>query len=150
MYIYKNGLAFRTQIMAQAIKIKVRGFHLDVFSHVNNARYLEFLEEARWAIYEKAIGEMYQKGYTFGIVNININYRKPAFLSQELLIDAQVSKIGEKSFTISQKITLANDGSLVADADVICVIIDTKLGKSVLLANEMADLVKAMENDEHD
>ncbi|WP_193386247.1 acyl-CoA thioesterase, partial [Yersinia pestis] len=28
--------------------IKVRGFHIDVFQHVNNARYLEFLEEARW------------------------------------------------------------------------------------------------------
>ena len=25
-------------------KIKVRGFHLDVYQHVNNARYLEFLE----------------------------------------------------------------------------------------------------------
>ncbi len=29
-------------------QIKVRGYHLDVYQHVNNARYLEFLEEARW------------------------------------------------------------------------------------------------------
>jgi len=28
--------------------IKVRGYHLDFYQHVNNARYLEFLEEARW------------------------------------------------------------------------------------------------------
>ena len=28
--------------------IKVHGYHLDVYQHVNNARYLEFLEEARW------------------------------------------------------------------------------------------------------
>lgn len=28
-------------------QIKVRGYHLDVYQHVNNARYLEFLEEAR-------------------------------------------------------------------------------------------------------
>ncbi len=27
-------------------QIKVRGYHLDVYQHVNNARYLEFLEEA--------------------------------------------------------------------------------------------------------
>ena len=26
-------------------QIKVRGYHLDVYQHVNNARYLEFLEE---------------------------------------------------------------------------------------------------------
>ena len=31
-------------------QIKVRGYHLDVYQHVNNARYLEFLEEARWDI----------------------------------------------------------------------------------------------------
>lgn len=29
-------------------QIKVRGYHLDVYQHVNNARYPEFLEEARW------------------------------------------------------------------------------------------------------
>ncbi len=32
--------------------IKVRGYHLDIYQHVNNARYLEFLEEARWSYLE--------------------------------------------------------------------------------------------------
>lgn len=32
--------------MSHSIDIKVRGYHLDLFRHVNNARYLEFLEEA--------------------------------------------------------------------------------------------------------
>jgi thioesterase-3 len=31
----------------------VRGYHLDLFGHVNNARYLEFLEEARWDWFEQ-------------------------------------------------------------------------------------------------
>lgn len=35
-------------------QIKVRGYHLDVYQHVNNARYLEFLEEARWDGLEKS------------------------------------------------------------------------------------------------
>jgi len=34
-------------------QIKVRGYHEDRFGHVNNARYLEFLEEARWAHLEE-------------------------------------------------------------------------------------------------
>lgn len=29
--------------------IKIRGYHIDHFGHVNHARYIEFLEEARWA-----------------------------------------------------------------------------------------------------
>ena len=35
-------------------QIKVRGYHLDVYQHVNNARYLEFLEEARWDAWKAA------------------------------------------------------------------------------------------------
>ncbi|SPY74369.1 Long-chain acyl-CoA thioesterase FadM [Providencia alcalifaciens] len=31
-----------------AIQIKVLGYHIDVFQHVNNARYLEFYEADRW------------------------------------------------------------------------------------------------------
>ncbi len=34
------------KLIAMHTHIKVRGFHIDVFQHVNNARYLEFLEEA--------------------------------------------------------------------------------------------------------
>ena len=33
-------------------KIKVYGYHLDMYGHVNNARYLEFLETARWQLIE--------------------------------------------------------------------------------------------------
>ena len=32
--------------------LKVRGYHLDFYGHVNNARYLELLEEARWRMLE--------------------------------------------------------------------------------------------------
>jgi len=34
--------------MKSTVQIKVRNYHLDRFGHVNNARYLEFLEEGRW------------------------------------------------------------------------------------------------------
>ena len=29
--------------------LTVRGYHLDGYGHVNNARYLEFYEEGRWS-----------------------------------------------------------------------------------------------------
>lgn len=60
-------------------QIKVRGYHLDVYQHVNNARYLEFLEEARWDGLENspAFQWMMEKNIAFVVVNININYRRP-------------------------------------------------------------------------
>ena len=31
-------------------EIKIRGYHTDLYQHVNNARYLEFLEEGRYGL----------------------------------------------------------------------------------------------------
>ena len=51
--------------MVHRIEIKIRGYHLDLFGHVNNARYLEFLEEARWAMFDDQtdLQALAQKGY---------------------------------------------------------------------------------------
>jgi len=55
--------------------IKVRGYHLDVYQHVNNARYLEFLEEARWEWLEQAgaFHWLMENKQAYVVVNININ-----------------------------------------------------------------------------
>ena len=68
-------------------QIKVRGYHLDVYQHVNNARYLEFLEEARWDGLESspAFQWMTARNIAFVVVNININYRRPAVLGDALI-----------------------------------------------------------------
>ena len=34
------------------VRLRVRGYHLDGYGHVNNARYLEFLEEGRWGYFD--------------------------------------------------------------------------------------------------
>jgi len=41
--------------MIHATEITIRTFHTDAFGHVNNSRYLELFEEARWR-YAEDIG----------------------------------------------------------------------------------------------
>jgi thioesterase-3 len=110
--------------------IKVRGYHLDVYQHVNNARYLEFLEEARWAWLEQheAFHWMNQHGLAFVVVNININYRRPAVMGDVLIIDSEVIRLGGKSGVMGQKVSLESDGSEVADAllTFVCIDLDSK------------------------
>jgi len=127
------------------IKIKVRGYHLDMYQHVNNARYLEFLEEARWDFIESKIdlNDWMKQGLGFVVANININYRKPASLDQVLEIHSRVSHINIKSATIEQKIFLEKSEILIANADVTFVIVDVKTGKSVPLKGELLALMKS-------
>ena len=116
-------------------KIKVYGYHLDMYGHVNNARYLEFLESARWQLIEEKmeLSELEILEITFVVVNININYRKPAFLSQVLEIHTSLAKISKTSAKVHQKIYLENTDTIIADADVTFVILDNQTKKVIAI-----------------
>ncbi|MEB5834806.1 YbgC/FadM family acyl-CoA thioesterase [Pantoea dispersa] len=126
--------------------IKVRGYHLDVYQHVNNARYLEFLEEARWQWLEDAdaFHWLLEQQLAFVVVNININYRRPAVLGDVLHIESEVSQLNGKSGIILQRVVLAGDNTLVADAALTFVCIDLRTQKTVPLEGELRERLAAL------
>jgi len=121
--------------MKSEIEIKVRGYHLDIYSHVNNARYLEFLEEGRWAAFENIgdVKEILSKGYALTVVNINISYISSATAGDILLLKTELVRTGTKSITVSQKIFRKEGMAPVIDAEVTFVLVDTATGKSIPL-----------------
>ncbi len=131
--------------------IKVRGYHLDVYQHVNNARYLEFLEEARWQWLEDvdAFHWLMDQKLAFVVVNININYRRPAVLGDVLNIESEVSQLNGKSGIISQRVLLAGDNTVVADAALTFVCIDLRTQKAVPMEGELRDRLSALMVESH-
>ena len=129
--------------MIQCGEIKVRGFHIDIFSHVNNARYLEFMEEARWVVIDKYIDlkKMQTKGIIFVVVNININYRRPASMGDILELYLGLTKIGGKSAVFYQEIRFKGTDTVVADAQVTFVFADKNTGKAVKIDDEIKRLI---------
>ncbi|MGV6479857.1 acyl-CoA thioesterase [Pantoea agglomerans] len=121
--------------------IKVRGYHLDVYQHVNNARYLEFLEEARWEWLEEveAFNWLQEQKLAFVVVNININYRRPAVLGDVLTIDSEITQLNGKSGIIAQRVLLAGQDTVVADAALTFVCIDLRTQKAVALEGELRE-----------
>jgi len=121
--------------------IKVRGYHLDVYQHVNNARYLEFLEEARWEWLEEveAFHWLQEQKLAFVVVNININDRRPAVLGDVLTIDSEITQLNGKSGIIAQRVLLAGQETVVADAALTFVCIDLRTQKAVALEGELRE-----------
>lgn len=119
-------------------EIKVRGYHADFYGHVNNARYLEFLEEDRWALFESRINlrEWADRGLIFLVVNININYRKAVGVGELLQVSTFLEKVGRKSAVLRQDIVLKTSRELVADALVTFVIMDGSK-KAVVIEDEI-------------
>ncbi|AKL13384.1 MULTISPECIES: YbgC/FadM family acyl-CoA thioesterase [Enterobacteriaceae] len=131
-------------------QIKVRGYHLDVYQHVNNARYLEFLEEARWDGLEnnENFKWMTTNNIAFVVVNININYRRPAVLGDRLTVTSHVKQINGRSGVLSQVVTLEPGGEVVADALVTFVCIDLKTQKALALEGELRERLEEMIREE--
>ena len=141
---FKYILPERNPLMTVRSEIKVRGYHLDMFGHVNNARYLEFLEEGRWAFIDanpQSLSGL--KDLTFFVVNININYRSSASLGEVLEIQTRLSKICNTSGVMRQEIYNPKTAKLIVDADVTFVIADAETQKPIklieLFKGDMAD-----------
>lgn len=126
--------------------IKVRGYHLDLYSHVNNARYLEFLEEARWSFFEDRadLPRFLSSGLALIVVNINIDYRHPATMGHELAIETRVKSLGTRSAVMHQRVLLKGSETLVAEADVTFVVFDGKQNKAVALDGDLRDIMQKM------
>jgi thioesterase-3 len=120
-------------------EIIIRGYHLDGYQHVNNARYLEFLEEDRWACMSDEIDYFAKQKIAWVIANININYRLPALFGQHLFIETTVSKIGNKSSVATQIIRCKETNNVIVDAEVTFVLFDTKSNKALPIVGDLLD-----------
>ncbi len=121
-------------------KIKIRGYHTDLYQHVNNARYLEFLEEGRWQLLEDHLDlETFMgSGFSFFVVNINISYRSPARVGDTVVVRSGLKKIGNKSAVFQQQIVHKATGAVCIDADVTFVIAGTS-GRPLKLEGDLKE-----------
>ncbi|MFG0215687.1 acyl-CoA thioesterase [Brevibacillus porteri] len=127
--------------MAHRYHLTVRSTDIDVIGHVNNAKYLEYMEWARFEwIWEQGftLDELRRRAIMPVVVNININYRKELKMREEVTAITTVVKVGEKSFVIRQELYNAAD-VLVADADVTMVMIDANTRQSISLPIELKE-----------
>ncbi|MBE5529533.1 thioesterase [Laribacter hongkongensis] len=128
------------------IDIKVRGYHLDLYGHVNNARYLEFLEEARWAYFddEADLVAYMHEGFAFVVVNINISYRRPALMNEVLMLDTSMHEVGHRSAVIRQVVRHKESGAVVAEADVTFVLYSERDKRAIVIDGELRALLERL------
>ncbi|HLK91966.1 MAG TPA: acyl-CoA thioesterase [Polyangia bacterium] len=80
----------------------IREQHLDTFGHVNNARYLEILEEARWDLITRngyGLDEVMRRRIGPTILEINMKFQRELRNRQRITIrswtESYVGKIGK-------------------------------------------------------
>ena len=133
------------------LEIKIRSTHIDVMGHVNNAKYVEFLEWGRVDKIEKKgidIWEMVQRGLGFAVVNLNIHYRREAFVGDILVVKTIFKGLrNRKVGIIEQVITKKGSDEVVCEAEVTFLIFDINRHKSITMPEELSKLLPKVPND---
>jgi thioesterase III len=118
----------------------VRCTEIDVNGHVNNARYVEYLEWGREEWYDRqgfAYDRLRKLGAVTVVVNINLNLRRPCQQGDRLRIVTWPERRGRTSFVLGQRIE-KHEGEPAADALVTLVTVDPGTGRSCPLPEEFA------------
>jgi len=92
--------------MKSSTKIPVRGYHIDHLGHVNHARFLELLEEARWRYLEenRLLEPLHRLRRVHVVAEIQIRYRKSAYLGDVLRVDTEIASRSDRSFVVRQAV----------------------------------------------
>ena len=121
--------------MTHEYRIRVRNFHCDTYGHVNNARYLEFLEEARWDFTEhtRGLDALPDRGLGLVVAAVNIEFRRPLLREETAVIRSRMASYEGRRAVMRQEVARASDGKTAAVADITFAIIEMASGRAIEL-----------------
>lgn len=113
--------------------VEVRYGDLDPQGHVNNARFLTYLEQAR-IMYIQKLGLW--KGGSFldiGIIlaEVRLTFRAPILFGQPVHVGVRVSRLGNKSLDMTYQIAGAHTGQIFADGFTVLVMYDYRQAQTI-------------------
>ncbi len=109
--------------------IRVTPNDLDELDHVNNIRYLEWVQDISKAHWEYTAGEILQKEWVWVVRNHSITYHDSALLNEEIAIHTRVLKWkGPLSIRFVEMLN-NKTGQLLVNATTTWCLIDTKTRK---------------------
>jgi len=123
-------------------RIEIRWRDLDAYGHVNNAVYLNFLEEARDAWVQRTLGGITDT-WDFVLARVAIDFR--AELTQDdvaIMVRCRLDSLGRASIRTREEV-VKQDGTVSATAESVIVPRDPKAGKSRPLTEQERAILEA-------
>lgn len=93
-------------------QVLIREGLIDTFGHMNNAKYLELFEEARWEIINQrgfSVGEIMKNGIGPVVLEVNLHFAKEVRLRQKITIRSEVEAASAQSRTMTMIQTMLNE-----------------------------------------
>jgi acyl-CoA thioester hydrolase len=126
--------------------IQVRWRDLDAFGHVNNATFASYLEVARTDVWTSLFGSRDALAIPFFVKRLEIDYRRPVSLDDELRVWLRVGEIRGASFTFEYVVEAS--GEVAAEAVTRLACVDKTTGKPVAIDSEVRTTLETLLSNE--
>lgn len=118
-------------------EIKVIQDDLDENKHVNNVRYVQWIQDIAKAHWEKRAGEEIKDKYFWVVIRHEIDYKNQAFMGDDLILQTFVGKHTHVTSVRHVNIINKKDKKVVIKAKSTWCLMDSESKKPVKITEEM-------------
>ena len=123
-----------------SVEVAIRWSDMDAFGHVNNARFLTFVEEARLQWMQSLPQPWETAAIAPLLAAVTMNFRRPISWPESIRIELGATRVGNSSVTMAHRIVAVSDREVVyADGDSVLVWIDRQSGRPTALPEFVRD-----------
>ena len=126
--------------------IQIRFNDIDVLGHVNNAVQITYLDYGKVKYFEALKNQVIDwSGSEVVMVNLNVDFIEPIFISNHIAVKTKVYEIGNKSLKLIQVIKDYETNRVKSVCRSVMCGFDPKTNKSMLISDEWRDLINRFE-----
>ena len=122
-------------------EIPVRPDDIDMFQHVHNSRYLDYIQAARYdqmiRCYKMSMQEFMIMGYGFVVKKAELNFKRALIMGDVMLISTQVKEFNGSDITVEFEIVNKKNEKTSCDGVMLYTMINLKTGRSEKVPEEI-------------
>ena len=125
-------------------QLKARSYECDLYGHINNAVYLNYLEAARVEFLSEmglTLQALKEAGFLLPIIKIEIEYKRPLYAEDEIIVTVNWLQRGKSSSLFEQRIIHRQSGQVAAKAKITWATINLQ-GKPIPLPDDLLQRVQ--------
>lgn len=124
-------------------ELQVRPDDIDMFNHVHNSKYLDYVLAARYEqmhkFYKMSWEDFAKMGYGWVVSKVTISFKRPLKLGNTIIVKTSILSILEKGCTVQFEIVNKATGKVASDGVFDYSLIDLATQKSCRVTPQMVD-----------
>lgn len=119
----------------------VRPDDIDMFQHVHNSRYFDYVLAARYdqmrEFYGMTMEQFMEDGYGWVVKSVSVDYLRPMKMGERFSIETGIESMHDRGCRVSFEISMLKNNKLSCKGWFDYILIDIHTGRSALVTDDM-------------